>query len=204
MEILIAGSGNMARGIGTRVVAGRHRLRVADREPSKAETLAAELGDDATGEALDAVGDADIVVLATPYQGSLEVARQWADQLAGRTVVDICNPVDFETFDDLVTPTGTSAARQIAESAPDASVVKAFNTTFAGRLAVPSALDVFIAGDDEEACAKVARLCEDGGLRPIRVGALKHAGALEAFQLLHMKVQDQIEGNWSTALAIER
>ncbi|HEU5126801.1 MAG TPA: NAD(P)-binding domain-containing protein [Glycomyces sp.] len=204
MKMLIVGSGKMARGIGTRAIAGGHRVRIADREPSKAESLAADLGPDAAGERLAEAGDADVVVLATPYRGSLEVAREWAARLEGKILVDICNPVDFTTFDGLVTPVGASAAEQIAEAAPGASVVKAFNTVFAGRLAGADALDVFIAGDDEGACATVAALCDDGGLRPIRVGGLKHAGALEAFQLLHMKVQDQIGGNWMTAIAFER
>lgn len=204
MKTLIVGSGKMARGVGTRALAGGHRVRIADREPSNAESLAADLGSGTTGERLAEAGDADVVVLATPYQGSLEVAREWADRLEGKILVDICNPVDFTTFDGLVTPVGTSAAEQIAAAAPGASVVKAFNTTFAGRLAGSDALDVFIAGDDEAACTSVATLCEDGGLRPILVGGLRHAGALEAFQLLHMKVQDQIEGNWMTAIAFER
>ncbi|MCH7230096.1 NAD(P)-binding domain-containing protein [Glycomyces sp. L485] len=203
MEVLIAGSGNMARGIGGRMCAGKHRVRIADREPSKAVTLARELEHESTGEAFESVGDADIVVLATPYRGSLEVARRWADQLAGKVLIDICNPVDTATYDRLVTPPDKSAAEEIAEIAPDALVVKAFNTTFATRLSAYGALDVFIAGDEEKARGRVARVCEDGGLRPIQVGALKHARALEAFQLLHMKVQDQIRGNWSTALAIE-
>ncbi|WP_100444909.1 NADPH-dependent F420 reductase [Glycomyces xiaoerkulensis] len=204
MEILIVGSGNMARGIGTRLIAGRHGVRFADRQPEKAVALAGELGGDTAGEALDDPGGAEIVILATPYQGSLQVAERWADRLAGTTVVDICNPVDFAGFDSLVTPPDRSAAEQIAATAPDAAVVKAFNTTFASRLAAYGALDVFIAGDDENACAKVALVCEDGGLRPILVGGLKHAGSLEGMQLLHMKVQDQIQGNWSTHLAIER
>ncbi|GAB3231422.1 NAD(P)-binding domain-containing protein [Glycomyces halotolerans] len=197
------GSGNMARGIGTRLVAGGQRFRIADREPEKAASLADELGGDAAGEALEEPGGADVVVFATPYQASLELAERWSDRLSGKTVVDICNPVDFESFDALVTPPGKSAAEQVAEAAPDAAVVKAFNTTFAGRLAGGEALDVFIAGDDEEACAKVAGICEDGGLRPIRTGGLKYARALEGMQLIHMKVQDQIEGNWSTRLAID-
>ena len=203
MEILIAGNGNMARGIGTRVIAGDHRLRIAGREPKKAEALADDLGHGVRGERLAEVGDADIVILATPYQASLDIARRWSDQLAGKVVVDICNPVNQETFDGLVTPPGSSAAEQVARSAPNASVVKAFNTTFASRLEVSGSLDVFIAGNDSEARSKVAEVCEDGGLRPLQVGALKHAAALEAFQLLHMRVQDQIEGNWKTALAIE-
>lgn len=204
MKVLIVGSGNMARAIGTRAVAGNHQVRIAGREASKAESLAADLGPGASGEQLAEVGDADVVVLATPYQGSLEVAREWTDQLHGKVLIDISNPVDFTTFDGLVTSADTSAAEQIAEAAPGASVVKAFNTTFAGRLADSGPLDVFIAGDDEQACATVATLCEDGGLRPIQVGGVKHARALESFQLLHMKVQDQIDGGWMTAITFER
>lgn len=204
MQLLIIGSGNMARAIGTRAIAGGHRVRIADREASKAASLAADLGAGATGEALAEVGEADVVVLATPYRGSLEIAREWADRLSGKILIDISNPVDFATFDRLVTPPGSSAAEQIAEAAPAASVVKAFNTAFAGRLADSGPLDVFIAGDDERACTTVATLCEDGGLRPVKVGGIGHAGALEAFQLLHMKVQDQIDGGWMTAIAFER
>lgn len=204
MEVLIAGAGNMGRAIGMRLCAGRHEVRVADRRPEKAADLAAELGHGAVGLELEGPGSAEVVVLATPYQASLEIARDWSARLRGKTVVDICNPVDTSTMDDLVTPEGRSAAEEIAEAVPEAAVVKAFNTTFATRLAASGALDVFIAGDEEAARARVAALCEDGGLRPIQVGGLKHARTLEAFQLLHMKVQDQLEGDWSTALAIER
>lgn len=201
MEILIVGSGNMARGIGLRLVRGGHQVRIADRQPDKAADLAAELGESAAGEPLDSAAGAEVIVLATPYEGSLEVARLWADQLAGKTVIDICNPVDFDTFDGLVTGPDKSAAQQIADAAPGARVVKAFNTTFASRLANSTPLDVFIAGDDPDAKKTVTGLCLDADLRPIDVGGLKHARALEAFQLLHMKVQDQIQGGWTTAIA---
>ncbi|GAA1681985.1 NAD(P)-binding domain-containing protein [Glycomyces endophyticus] len=203
MEVLIVGSGNMARGIGLRLVRGGHRVRIADREPDKAADLAAELGDSAAGEPLNNTAGAEVVVLATPYEGSKEVASMWAGELAGKTVVDICNPVDFATFDGLVTPAGRSAAEEIAAAAPGARVVKAFNTTFASRLANSTPLDVFIAGDDPDAKRTVSGLCLDADLRPIDVGGLKHAAALEAFQLLHMKVQDQIQGGWSTELAFK-
>lgn len=204
MKLLVIGSGKMARAIGSRALAGGHRVRIADREASKAVSLAADLGAGSTGEALEEIGDADVVVLATPYRGSLEIAREWSDRLSGKILIDISNPVDFTTLDGLVTPPGSSAAEQIAEAAPAASVVKAFNTVFAGRLAGSGPLDVFIAGDDERACTTVATLCEDGDLRPISVGGLGHAGALESFQLLHMKVQDQIDGDWMTAITFER
>ena len=82
----------------------------------------------------------------------------------------------------------------IADVAPDGvPVVKAFNTVFAGTLVAGSVagqpLDVFIAGDDEEARALVARLVRDGGMRPIEAGALARARELEALGYLHMVVQ---------------
>jgi predicted dinucleotide-binding enzyme len=59
----------------------------------------------------------------------------YGHQLDGKVIVDITNPVDFATFDSLVTPAQSSAAEEIAKVAPaGAKVVEAFNTTFAGTL----------------------------------------------------------------------
>jgi 8-hydroxy-5-deazaflavin:NADPH oxidoreductase len=200
MEVLIIGAGGMSRGIGLRLVRGGHQVRIADRDPDQAADLAEDLGASASGEGLDSAAGAEVVILAMPYEGNKEIAGRWADQLKGKIVVDICNPVDADTFDGLVTPPGKSAADEIAEAAPGAKVVKAFNTTFASRLANTGRLDVFIAGDDAAARKQIASLCTDADLRPIDVGGRKHALTLEAMQLLHMKVQGEIEGNWSTAL----
>ncbi|HEY3503551.1 MAG TPA: NAD(P)-binding domain-containing protein [Actinocatenispora sp.] len=203
MEVLIVGAGAMARGIGTRLLAGGHQLRIAARNHDQARTLAAELDGDATGEALGTpMGAASVVILTLPYPASRMVAEQYAGELVGRVLVDIANPVNHGTFDDLVTPPGTSAAEEVARAASGAKVVKAFNTTFAGRLAAGGQLDVFLAGDDDYARETVAALAADGGMRPIQVGGLKHAYTLEAFQLLCMKVQDQIDGNWATSLEL--
>jgi hypothetical protein len=203
MDVLIVGAGTMGRGIATRALAGGHRVRVADREPEHAEAVAADLHGDVSAVELDGPGDAEVVVLAVPYPADRELAGRWAGELAGKVVVDIANPVDFSTLDDLATPPDTSAGEEVARAAPEAKVVKAFNTTFAGNLAAGKRLDVFIATDDEQAGAAVAGLVADSGLRPVAVGGLKHARALEAFQLLHMKVQDQIGGQWRTSLTMQ-
>lgn len=201
MDILIVGAGNMARGLAMRFLAGGHPVHIADRDPQKARRLAADLNADATGESLDdGPGDARVVILAVPYPANKEIAEAWRDRLRGKLVVDISNPVDFATFDDLATPAGMSAAEEVAAAAPEARVVKAFNTTFAGNLAGGAPMDVFIAGDDESARREIAEIASDSGLRPVSVGGLKHARELEGFQLLHMKAQEQIDGRFSTAI----
>lgn len=211
MIVVIVGAGNMARGIGTRALAGGHSVRLHDRTEAKAEDLASALNQgtseaDVRAVGADAVADADIVVLALPYPAGRDVAAAWAGILAGKTVIDISNPVDFTTFDSLVVPPGTSAAEQIAAAAPESRVVKAFNTTLAGPLAAGQVagrpLDVFIAGDDNAARQTVSGLVSSAGLRPLDVGPLRWARELEAFQLLHMASQERLGLNWSSAIAI--
>ena len=96
-----------------------------------------------------ALTGADIVVLAVKYPGTKDFAAQHAAELVGKTVIDIANPADFSTFDPLTSP-GTSAAEELAAEIPQANVVKAFNTTFAGNLLTGQAygepLDVFVNG----------------------------------------------------------
>jgi predicted dinucleotide-binding enzyme len=169
--------------------------------PAKAESLAAELNGTATGEARGDPGDAEVVILVLPYPANRDVAGRWAGRLDGKVVVDIANPVDSATFDDLATTAGLSSAEEVAAAALGARVAKAFNTTFSPTLTSDARLDILIAGDDAGAKQALSKLVSDGGMRPLDVGGLKHARALEAFQLLHMRVQEQIGGQQASALA---
>jgi hypothetical protein len=85
-------------------------------------------------------------------------------------------------------------------------VVKAFNTTFASALVAGWVgglpLDVFLAGDDERAKARVATLVRDGGMRPVDTGPLRRARELEAFQLLHMTLQGPLGLDWASAIKL--
>ena len=207
MKVTIIGAGNMGRGIGTRLVAGGNEVQLVDRDPAEAQTLAAELGDAASAAAQDDAFDGDVVVLALYYPGAKDAVEQYREQLAGKVVVDITNPVDLSTFDGLATPPGTSAAEEIAALVPEGTpVVKAFNTTFAGTLAAGEAagqqLDVLIAGDDEDAKRKVAGLAEAGGLRPIDVGPLRRAQQLEQLGFLHMSVQEPLGAGFGSAVKL--
>ncbi|MEU2427622.1 NAD(P)-binding domain-containing protein [Streptomyces sp. NPDC007851] len=213
MRVYIVGTGNMAGGIATRALAGGHTVRLVGTDPAKADALAKALAERVAGADVgpavpDAVGSADVVVLAVPFDAAREVVAEYADRLVGKTVVDISNPVDFATFDSLTVPADSSAAQQLAKAAaPGTHVVKAFNTTFAGALVAGEVgglpLDVFIAGDNEAARNQVAELAASGGLNPVIVGGLRHARELEGIQLLHMALQTRPEGHgWMSALKI--
>lgn len=207
MNVTIIGTGNMARGIGTRLIAGGHDVTVLGKETEAAEAVVADIGNEnraKAGRSGDPIAG-DVVVLAVYYPDAREAVEQYGDALAGKVVIDITNPVN-ESFDGLVTPPDGSAAQELARSVPGARVVKAFNTTFAGTLSdgrvADQPLDVFIAGDDEDAKATVARLAEDGDLNPIDAGPLKRARELEAMGLLHMTLQGSLGTGFSTAVKI--
>lgn len=200
MHVTIIGTGNMARGIGSRVVAGGHDLTVVGKDAEKAEAVAADLG----GEVNTAVSgdriEGDVVVLAVYYPDARSAVEEHGDQLAGKPVVDITNPVN-ETFDELVVPPDGSATDELQRLAPDARFVKAFNTTFANTLRRgDTELDVLIAGDDEDAKQAVAQLARDGGLNAIDAGPQKRARELEALGLLHMGLQGTLGTGFASAV----
>jgi predicted dinucleotide-binding enzyme len=144
------------------------------------------------------------VILAVPYAEAAGIVAGYGEKLKEKIVVDITNPVDFSTF-ELVTPPGSSGAEEIAKSLPEgAKIVKAFNTTLAGTLVAGQVdgqpLDVLVAGDDAEAKGIIIKLAVDGKLRGLDAGPLRRAHHLEALQLLHMSLQDQLKSNWMSTV----
>jgi NADPH-dependent F420 reductase len=149
----------------------------------------------------------DIVVLAVPYAAVSEVLAQRGEQLAGKIVVDITNPVNSETFDGLVVPADSSATAEIAAALPNSRVVKAFNTNFAATLASGTIggqpTTVLIAGDDAEAKSLLAEVVTAGGLRAIDAGSLRRARELEAMGFLQIALAAQEKISWTGGFAVQ-
>ena len=188
-SISIIGLGTMARVLADRALAGGNAVEIIGRDPAKAKELAAALGG-ATVGTVGAAPAGDIVILAVPYASAAAVVSEYGDALHGKVIVDITNPVSPD-FTDFVTPDGSSGAQEIAKAAPaGAQVVKAFNTLFSHVLAAGSAegrpVDVFIAGDDAQAKARVSVFVESMGLRPMDTGPLPMARTLENVALLQL------------------
>jgi predicted dinucleotide-binding enzyme len=188
--ISMIGSGGMAAAIGGLAAKAGHTVEVMSRDPVKAQALAGQIGGGATTRTFAAAPAGDIVILAVPYAGALDVVKIYGAGLSGKLIVDITNPVatDLKSF---VTPQDSFGAQEIARAAPaDAHIVKAFNTHFSQVLAAGSiagrSLDVFIAGDDAEAKARVSAFVESLGLRPLDTGPLAMARTLEHACLLSL------------------
>jgi predicted dinucleotide-binding enzyme len=137
-----------------------------------------------------------VVILAVYYPESLEIVRVLGERLAGKVVVDIANSLN-ETFNGFATAPGASAAEEAVESAPaGAKVLKAFNTTFSGTLVegqvADQPLDVFIAGDEDEAKERVTQLVRDCGLLAIAIGLLERTRELEGLEFLGITLQQAL------------
>ena len=205
MDITIIGTGNMARGIATRTLAGGHSVTLLGTETTKAQALADELSGEArAGEVGDSLAGS-VVILAVWYAAVDDVLGRYRDQLDGKVIVDITNPIDVDAFEPLMLEAG-SAAQEIAAKAPGARVVKAFNTTFAGTLGegrvAGQPLDVFIASDHGDAKEIVSRIVSDAGLRPVDAGPLARAHELEALGYLHMVLQQPLGTGFSSTVKV--
>lgn len=151
----------------------------------------------------------DIVILAVPYPALNDIASTFREQLAGKVVVDISNPVDFATFDSLVVPAGSSATAELAAALPDSHVLKAFNTNFAGTLAAgtvgPLTTTVLVAGDNADAKAALAAAITAGGVVDVvDAGSLDRAHELEAHGFLQMTLAAAEKISWNDGFALAR
>jgi len=165
-----------------------------------------------TGKMGSAIGttpiDGDVVILAVPYPAVAGILSAYGDQLRGKVVVDISNPLNFETFDSLVVPVGSSAAAEIAAQLPDSHVLKAFNTNFAATLAAkqvggqPTA--VLIAGDDAAAKELLGSALDAGGMSAIDAGSLARAHELEALGFLQLTLAVGEKLPWTGGFAVVR
>ena len=188
-NISIFGQGNMGKAIGDVFTQGGNQVTF--------------IGHD---DAVENLGD--IVVLAVPYNAAIEIAKANKDALAGKVVIDITNPLNFETWDILVVPADSSAAAEIAKLIPESKVVKAFNTTFAATLASRKVGDatttVMAASDDDDAKKLLADALTDSGVSFIDAGSLKRARELESFGFLQMTVAASEQIGWTGGFAIEK
>lgn len=182
MKIAVIGTGNMGAGLARLLTQAGSEVVIGHRDPAKAAAFAAELGAGVeAGGVAAAIKLADIVILALPYSVIAETLKE-AGNLKGKVLIDISNPVTAD-FSGLVVGHSSSAAEEIQALAPEATVVKAFNTIFAPLLPAEGrngkVLQVFIAGDDEKAKRAVSSLIKSIGFEPVDAGPLRNARFIE-------------------------
>jgi len=188
MTTAIIGIGNIGTIVARNLVQGGERVILVNRDKSKADKLAAELGDLATSaEVADAIAQSDVVVLALYLDVMRFFIPEFGEKLVGKIVVDPSNPVgpDGKGGIKKTIPADQSSGQIIAHMLPnEAKFVKAFGTVSAESLAsasrrVPERAVLFYATDDARAGEAVARLITAAGFDPVKVGGVDQSIRIE-------------------------
>ena len=182
MKISIIGKGNMGKAIGALVEKGKYTVEYFGSKDS-----------------IENLGE--IVVLAVPYGAIDSIIENNMNQLAGKIIVDVSNPVDFTSMNGLVVPSDTSAAEIIAQKVPFAHVIKAFNTNFAATLVNQSignkeGVTVLLASDNQEAKNTLFQVLDGNQLKIVDAGMLIRSRELEAIGFLQITLAIHEKISW--------
>ncbi|MBN6052740.1 NADPH-dependent F420 reductase [Nonomuraea sp. RK-328] len=186
---ILGGTGDQGKGLARRFALAGHEVLIGSRSAERAQDAAASLGDGGRvrGAANAAVAsEADIVIVAVPYEGHRALLESLRDELAGKIVVDCVNPLGFDKQGAYALPVEEgSAAQQAAAVLPGSRVVAAFHHVSAVVLLDPAVekvdLDVLVLGDDREATDVVQALADViPGVRGVYGGRLRNAHQVEA------------------------
>lgn len=192
MKIAFIGIGNVGFAIANNLQKKGHQVIIANNNPNSESVKRAQQQNSAlpVQNTRDAVHEADIVFLATPFQAVGNAVK--GIQFNGKTLVDCTNPVGHGISHGLKSE--HSGSEEVQKLAPDAKVVKAFtiygyenfaDSTFPGYGVKPVML---IAGDDKEAKNQVCTLIEELGFIAKDTGLLSQALHLEHMTLLWVKM----------------
>lgn len=194
MKAAIIGLGNIGAALATNLAEGGAEIIVADRTFTKAEKLAATLGEGVTPMPMDAaLASADVVILSVYLDAIKELVVTYRAAPAGKIVVDPSNPLgpDGKGGFKKTIPAEQSSGEVVAALLPEGTeLVKAFGTLTAGSLAsgarrLPEPAVLFYASDYPEAGNAVAKLITKSGFAPVRVGGIGQSLRIEVGGDLH-------------------
>lgn len=185
MKIAVLGAGSVGGTLGEKFAEAGHEIFYGVPRPSEYanKNLRGRIGTNA-----EAARDAEIVLLAVPYDSVADALAECGD-LTGKIVIDATNPLRFADGKlSLTVGFETSGAEKIAALAAGAKLVKCFNQTGFGNMAKPRYANgksvMFVCGDDQTANDIVRQLAESIGFEAVAAGKLEIARLLEPLAML--------------------
>jgi len=192
--IRLAAIGHIGGTLAKLWVAAGHEVLISSRHPDELKPLAKQLGPKArVGTPKEAAAFGDVVLVSVAYKALPELGRDLKAELAGKIVLDTCNPYpgrDGDMAND-ARKKGTGVASP--EFLPGTRLVRAFNAINAGSLASeahrkPPQIGIPLAGDDAEALKVAQRLVRDAGFDPVLVGGLARARDFDVGTAVYTKL----------------
>ncbi|MDP9845336.1 NADPH-dependent F420 reductase [Streptosporangium lutulentum] len=183
---ILGGTGDQGKGLARRFALAGHSVLIGSRSAERAQEAAESVGATVSGADNSTVAaEADVVIVAIPWEGHRSTLESLRAELSGKIVVDCVNPLGFDKQGAFALQVEEgSAAQQAAEVLPDSRVVAAFHHVSAVLLLDPEVkeidLDVLVLGDDREATDTVQALAgRIPGVRGVYGGRLRNAHQIE-------------------------
>ncbi|PRW64074.1 NADPH-dependent F420 reductase [Actinopolyspora mortivallis] len=188
---VLGGTGAQGKGLAIRWAQAGLRVLLGSRSADRAEQVAQEVAEAGGGSVkgcdnAQCASEADVALVALPWEAHAETLRGLRAELSGKIVIDCVNPLGFDSKGPYALEVEEGSAAQQAEALlPDSRVTAAFHHVSAVTLADTSVphvdLDVLVLGDDREATDLVRALADViPGVRGIYGGRLRNAHQVEA------------------------
>lgn len=192
---IVGGTGPFGKALAIRLRT-EHEVVVGSRDAARAAALASELGVEGAANT-DAVGDADLVILATNADAALDTARDLRDAIGSTPLLCVASELVFSSTGVRPSPEPTSLAERI-QAEITAPVVAGLHSLAASTLGSeePPDEDAFVCGDDAESKALALGLAE--GLiagRAYDAGPLASARALEGMIAVAINLNKRYKGH---------
>jgi NADPH-dependent F420 reductase len=198
---LVGGTGSFGLALAKRLIAADYDVVIGSRDADRAGAAAAEIGASGATNA-DAARAADLVVLATKADATLETAHELREAIGTTTVLSVAAELSFTKTGVLPTREATSIAERLQEILAG-SVIAGLHSLAASNLgaAVAPNEDALVCGDDPEAKAMVLELAEriTAG-RAIDCGPLASARALEGLTAIIINVNKRYRSHAGVVL----
>jgi predicted dinucleotide-binding enzyme len=193
MKIGVLGSGEVAKVLASGFLKHGHRVTIGSSKPDKLADWAQQNPIGQTGTFADTAAFGELLVLAVKGLAAADVLRAaGAENLAGKPVVDACNPIADVPPDHGVlkfyTTHDQSLMEQLQLEFPKASFVKAFNSVGLGLMINPKfpggPPTMFICGNSDEAKKAVGGILTQFGWETADMGGVESARAIEPLCML--------------------
>jgi hypothetical protein len=181
LKIGIIGTGRIGGALARHWAGAGHEVFMSSRHPEELQDLANELGPRAqAGTPREAAAFGDVVLVSVPYAATPQIGRDYAEELAGKIVLDTGNPQQHRDGDMAIPALGKGTGIASQEFLFGTRLVRAFNCIPSWTLAnesnrKPDRIAIPLAGDDAEALKVAERLVKDAGFDPVVVGPLEIA-----------------------------
>ena len=187
MKVGIIGSGVVGQTLAAGFLKHGHQVAVGTREPAKLRDWAAKNKGAAVKSFADAAAFGEVLALAVAGQVAVEAVKLAGAGLAGKPVIDACNPIGggppVNGVLSYFTTQNESLMEQLQKASPTALFVKAFNSVGNAQMINPQFKGgrptMFICGNDAQAKDTVAQILDQFGWETEDMGAVEAARAIE-------------------------